>query len=278
MMGDLTVAETEAITEKFEDKLQARSGGSAHRPVAVSDDARLRRPVEGHDARTIPMLRSRRACRKRRCGDRRGADARAGEFRRPSHGGPHLPDVRAGRAGAQADRLAVGRVAGVRLAVAGRRAGAAERPGQPPRHLQPAALGGLRRPHRRTAIRRSTTWRPNQAPFQVYDSLLSEAAVLGFEFGYGAGLAAHAGAVGGAVRRFRQRRPGHHRSVHRLQRIEMAARQRPGHAPAARLRGPGTGALQRPARTLSCSCAPRTTSRSATPRRRRSTSTCCGGR
>ena len=31
---------------------------------------------------------------------------------------------------------------------------------------------------------RSATSRPDQAPFSVYDSLLSEAAVLGFEFGF----------------------------------------------------------------------------------------------
>ncbi len=59
-----------------------------------------------------------------------------------------------------------------------------------------------------------------------------------------------AGHVGGAVRRLRQRRPGHHRPVHRLGRVEVGPRQRPGAAPAARLRGPGAGALQRPARAL----------------------------
>ena len=59
---------------------------------------------------------------------------------------------------------------------------------------------------------------------------------------------------------------------------QVAARQRPGDAPAARLRGPGAGALQRPPRALPRSCAPRTTSRSCNPRRPPSTSTCCAAR
>ena len=44
-----------------------------------------------------------------------------------------------------------------------------------------------------------------------------------------------AGAVGSAVRRFRQRRAGRHRPVHRVGRNEMAAHVRPGDAAAARL-------------------------------------------
>ena len=62
--------------------------------------------------------------------------------------------------------------------------------------------------------------------------------------------AAHADHVGGPVRRLRQRRPGDHRPVHRLGRVEVGPGQRPGHALAARLRGPGARALQRPARAV----------------------------
>ena len=50
---------------------------------------------------------------------------------------------------AQADRLGVRRDAGVRLAAARRHARSAERPGQPARHVQPAARGRLRRQDRR---------------------------------------------------------------------------------------------------------------------------------
>jgi 2-oxoglutarate dehydrogenase E1 component len=55
--------------------------------------------------------------------------------------------------------------------------------------------------------------------------------------------AQRARAVGGAVRRLRQRRADHVRPVHLVGRIEVAADERTGHAPAPRLRGPGPRAL-----------------------------------
>ena len=85
-------------------------------------------------------------------------------------------------------------------------------------------------------------------------------------------------ALGGAVRRLRQRRAGHHRPVHR------SAPSRSGASRAAsccscrtatRARGRSTPAR---ASSASCSSAPRTTSRSPTAPRRRSTSTCCAAR
>ena len=91
-------------------------------------------------------------------------------------------------------------------------------------------------------------------------------------------LSRGAGHVGGAVRRLRQRRADHHRPVHRRRRRQVGPAHRTGAAAAARPRRPGAGALQRPHRALSCNSAPATTCRSASPRRPRSTSTCCAVR
>ena len=87
-----------------------------------------------------------------------------------------------------------------------------------------------------------------------------------------------AGDVGGAVRRLHQRRADHHRPVPRGRRGQVGPDATASSCccrTATRARARST---RRRASSGSSRCAPRTTSRCATPRRRRSTSTCCGAR
>ena len=90
-----------------------------------------------------------------------------------------------------------------------------------------------------------------------------------------AGRAQRADALGSAVRRLRQRRAGGVRPVHLVGRAQMAAHVAASSAccrMATRARGRSTPP---PASSASCRCAPRTTCRSPTARRRRTISTSC---
>ena len=116
------------------------------------------------------------------------------------------------------------------------------------------------------------------APFELYNSPLSEIACLGFEYGYSAATPERAGPLGGPVRRLRQRRPGDHRQLHRLRRGEVGPDQPPDAAAAARLRGLRARSTPAPASSASSRSAPRATSASPTRPPPPSTSTCCAAR
>ena len=78
----------------------------------------------------------------------------------------------------------IGEIARLRLAAAGGPPGAAGRPGHPARHLRPAARRAHRPPQRRRVDAAAAPSPTTRRPFYVYDSLLSEYAAIGFEYGY----------------------------------------------------------------------------------------------
>ena len=124
------------------------------------------------------------------------------------------------------------------------------RPGLRPRHLQPPPLrrSSTRRP--RSATCRSTTSSPARRATRSSNSMLSEVRRPRLRVRLLPRRAERAHALGGPVRRLRQRRPDHDRPVHLVGRGEVAAHVGPRAAAAARLRGPGPRALLRPPRAL----------------------------
>ena len=103
----------------------------------------------------------------------RGAPEAAAHHRQPAQGARRRPR-----------RLVARRGARVRLAAPRRHAGAARGPGHAAGHVQPAPRGARRprRPkHEYTPLAHLGD---DAAPFMVYDSVLSEFAALGFEYGY----------------------------------------------------------------------------------------------
>ena len=88
------------------------------------------------------------------------------------------------------------------------------------------------------------------ARFEVRDSLLVRRGGARLRVGLLHRATERARPVGGPVRRLRQRRADRHRPVHRRERGQVARDERSRDAPAARLRRPGSRALERAARAL----------------------------
>ena len=112
----------------------------------------------------------------------------------------------------------------------------------------------------------------------IYDSLLSEYAAVGFEYGYSVGVARRAGGVGGPVRRLRQRRPDHHRQLPRGRRRQVGASGRASSCCSRTGTRARARSTPRGASSGSSPCAPRATCASPSRPRRRSTSTSCAPR
>ena len=127
--------------------------------------------------------------------------------------------------------------------------GATGRPGLPPRHVRAAALGADRQDHRRGVDAAAL---PDRRPGPVLGLRLAAVGVRGHGLRVRLlrGAAGRTGAVGGAVRRLRQRRADDHGRVHLLLRAEVGPALVRRAAAAARLRGAGPGPLLGPHRAL----------------------------
>ena len=116
----------------------------------------------------------------------------------------------------------------------------------------------------------------DQGRFTTVNTMLSELAVLGFEYGFSSADPHNARHVGSPIWRLRQRRAADHRPIHRQLRDKVATDERHRAALAARLRGARTGAFQRRLERFLQLCA-QNNLQVCSPTHPLSISTCCGG-
>ena len=152
--------------------------------------------------------------------------------------------------GSHAARLGDRRGPRVRLARSSRElpSGCRARTRRAARSRSATSCSTTRRPARRGHPWRRSSRRRRR--FGVFDSPLSEFGRPRLRVRLQRRSARGARPLGGAVRRLRQRRAGHHRPVRRLGRGQVAADDAAGPPPSARLRGPGPRALERADRAV----------------------------
>ena len=274
--GDITVEEAEARPRRL-----PRPAAGGVRRDAGSRAARRRPGAAGADSRRACCPTSTPASTRERARPRSPTPLTAfptgftvaSEARQAARGAREdVSEARRGRLGARRDaglRLAAARGHRVRLAGAG----------HPPRHVLPAPRrAGRLRDRARAAIPLAHLGDAQGAVLGLRLACSREYAALGFEYGYSVvdtdalvlWEAQFGDFVNGAQIIIDQFIVGRRGQVG----PDSGARA----AAAARLRGAGARALARPASSASSRCAPRTTCRSSTRRRRPSTSTSCGAR
>ena len=272
--GDITVEEAEGALADFQSKLQ----------VALDADPRARRPRCSRRPRppkpagVLPHVET--GCRPRHASTRssttsrsiRRASRRTRSSAASSRPAPSTYHETGEVDWATAEALAIGSLVleGTPVRLAGE--------DTPPRHVQPAPRRADRLRERERLDPARHAAERDRRTFWVYDSAAQRVRRGRLRVRLLARQPRRARDVGGAVRRLRQRRPDHHRPVHRGRRGQVGPVQRPGAAAAARLRGPGPRALLGPHRALPAVVRRGQHPGLPTPRRRRSTSTCCAAR
>ena len=251
--GDISVEDAEAALRDYQQQLErvfveTREAKKAQAAAAGPG----RRPRLGRPRQRRPRAPDGAGPGRRGAGALGHRDGRPGQrdrphrrdLREPARGLHDPPEAQAAHGQARPDgprgrhRLADGRAARLRHAAQGGHPDPARRPGQPPRHVRPAPRGAHRQEQRGGVDAAAL---PRRGPGPLLGLRLAPVGVRrdGLRVRLLRRAPRRARAVGGAVRRLRQRRPDDRRRVHLQLRAEVGPAQLGRAAPAARLRGPG---------------------------------------